>query len=101
MDKSEFIDYTPIDKAQLMGIPEFSINVFMNPKNNRWMFELVDNNDMSLKSLNQGKLYYLPYYCNMTSDFVYSKVCGMLPNSEVIIYPSMEAWCECCHSEMK
>lgn len=99
---TEFIPYTPIDKAKILGIKPFEIYVFMSPQNNRWFFELVDMNDMSLTSLNLGgMLYATPYYCTTPSDYVYSTLAAQFPDAEVFMYPSMDAWYDCCHPEYK
>jgi hypothetical protein len=74
--------------------PQLEVYGFFNPKDNVWMYEFVDNNELSLRTFNSGAGRLFKMCINPLTDIetVKEVLIEHYPNAEVSMYMNMEDW---------
>jgi hypothetical protein len=80
--KSDFFDYTIVNKSELEKLP--SEEVILIPDGDKWLYEHIDHNDWNLSDL---ELKEIPSkFCPM--DYLKDKY----PNAEIVVYENYADW---------
>ena len=93
--ENDFIDYMPIRKTDDDGTFPQEVHFVFYDKIDRWIYEVIDNENWILSMINgQGHVYRTEYNSSYDVNDVCERLSEQYPDAEFIPYDSYEEWME-------